>query len=270
MRMVRYLMQSRQGPSWASTQDNAIVIEAFGAFFGAFESATPDFTAEVRLDGRRLMQETFTSRSVEPREGGRPIADLPTGESALEVIKSGSGPLYYSMSLETWSAAPQEAARHGLAVERRIQRLDPNGAPRGQRTQVGGGTIELEPGDLVQVTLRVQTPTDRHYVVVDDALPAGLEAVNMAFETTARYDVDRQEHVWWGSFNHQEMRDDRVLLFADYMNRGEHTYTYLARATTPGTFVYPPARAEMMYQPETNGRTATATLRVGPPTQARR
>ena len=98
--------------------------------------------------------------------------------------------------------------------------------------------------------------------------PAGLEAVNAAFATTNRDVLDRADAGqgrWWGSFNHTELRDDRVLLFADYLQRGEHTYTYVARATTPGTFVHPPVQAEMMYQPETNGRTATGTLVVEPP-----
>ena len=31
---------------------------------------------------------------------------------------------------------------------------------------------------------------------------------------------------------------------------GVHTYRYVARATTPGTFVVPPAKAEEMYTPE--------------------
>ena len=43
---------------------------------------------------------------------------------------------------------------------------------------------------------------------------------------------------------------------------GGHTYTYVARATTPGTFVHPPAQAELMYEPSTNGRTSTGTLEV--------
>ena len=32
------------------------------------------------------------------------------------------------------------------------------------------------------------------------------------------------------------------------------TYTYVARAKTPGTFVAPPPKAEEMYSPETFGR----------------
>jgi len=62
-----------------------------------------------------------------------------------------------------------------------------------------------------------------------------------------------------------------VLLFADYLREGEHTYTYVARAMTPGTFTHPPAEAEMMYEPATRGRTATGTLIVAPaPAQAER
>ena len=35
---------------------------------------------------------------------------------------------------------------------------------------------------------------------------------------------------------------------------GTYTATYLARATTAGTFVKPPAHAEEMYNPGVNGR----------------
>ena len=53
------------------------------------------------------------------------------------------------------------------------------------------------------------------------------------------------------------MRDDRAEAFADALSAGEYDYTYVARATTPGAFVVPPARAEEMYAPETFGRGAT-------------
>ena len=38
---------------------------------------------------------------------------------------------------------------------------------------------------------------------------------------------------------------------------GVHNYSYTARATTPGTFVVPPAKAEEMYAPETFGRSSS-------------
>jgi hypothetical protein len=43
---------------------------------------------------------------------------------------------------------------------------------------------------------------------------------------------------------------------------GTYEYSYVARATTPGRFVAPPARAEELFAPEVFGRSATATVVV--------
>jgi len=41
-----------------------------------------------------------------------------------------------------------------------------------------------------------------------------------------------------------------------------YEYTYIARATTPGTFVVPPAKAEETYSPEVFGRSGSDWLIV--------
>ena len=41
---------------------------------------------------------------------------------------------------------------------------------------------------------------------------------------------------------------------------GSHRFSYTARATTPGTFVAAPAKAEEMYAPETFGRSTGETV----------
>lgn len=38
---------------------------------------------------------------------------------------------------------------------------------------------------------------------------------------------------------------------------GVYEYSYIARATTPGEFIVPPAKAEEMYHPETFGHGAS-------------
>jgi uncharacterized protein YfaS (alpha-2-macroglobulin family) len=47
-----------------------------------------------------------------------------------------------------------------------------------------------------------------------------------------------------------------------YQREGVYKYSYLTRATTPGQFVVPPAKAEEMYHPETFGRTGTDFVKV--------
>ena len=58
-------------------------------------------------------------------------------------------------------------------------------------------------------------------------------------------------------FEHQNLREDRAEAFSSLLWEGVHTYRYVARATTPGTFVVPPPKAEEMYAPETFGRGST-------------
>jgi len=64
---------------------------------------------------------------------------------------------------------------------------------------------------------------------------------------------------WWRMpwYEHQNLRDERVEAFASLLWEGVHEYSYVARATTPGTFVVPPLKAEEMYHPETFGRGGT-------------
>ena len=50
--------------------------------------------------------------------------------------------------------------------------------------------------------------------------------------------------------------------FSGYLPAGTYTWDYIARATTPGTFVVPPATAEEIYTPEVFGRTGTDTVVV--------
>jgi uncharacterized protein YfaS (alpha-2-macroglobulin family) len=68
---------------------------------------------------------------------------------------------------------------------------------------------------------------------------------------------------WW--YDHQNLRDDRAEAFASYLPAGVYTYSYVARATTPGEFIVPPARAEEMYTPETFGRGRTDRVLVEVP-----
>ena len=56
-----------------------------------------------------------------------------------------------------------------------------------------------------------------------------------------------------------------MALFASYLPRGTYHYTYLARATTPGTFQTLPALAYQMYAPEVFGRSNGAVFTVSAP-----
>ena len=58
-------------------------------------------------------------------------------------------------------------------------------------------------------------------------------------------------------YEHQNLRDERAEAFQSLLWEGKYEYNYIARATTKGSFVVPPAKAEEMYSPEVFGRSST-------------
>ena len=57
------------------------------------------------------------------------------------------------------------------------------------------------------------------------------------------------------------MRDDRLLLFIDYIDR-PFEYKYLLRAVSRGTFTLPPLAAEGMYAPDINAVTSAGKAEI--------
>lgn len=104
-------------------------------------------------------------------------------------------------------------------------------------------------------------PTRRYHVALVDPLPAGLESVNPTLAVTGRVPSDPESpsirYQWRGWYQHQNLRDDRTEAFTSLLWGGAYSYSYMARATTPGEFIVPPTKAEEMYAPETFGRGAS-------------
>ena len=102
-----------------------------------------------------------------------------------------------------------------------------------------------------------------------DPFPAGFEAVDSSLAVTSRApDPDGDQITAFGgsrAFDHSEVRDDEVRLYASQMPPGVHTWRYVVRATSPGEFIHPPTTVEAMYQPEIFGRTQAGRMHIGAP-----
>ena len=257
-RAVRYLMDAKNAGHWNTTQDNAYVFWALGTYSEVFEPEVPDFTARVVLDGKTILQEIYEGRSSRIAQSDLSLEQVRRGKMLkLDFNMDGSGRMYYSARMQYAPKTEIKARNEGLKIEKVIS--DVNG-----RT-VSGNTFRA--GQTYRVRLLITSAQDRTHVVVDDPLPAGWEAVNTTLATSASYgsDVSKEnDYTWWysGGFDRKELRDDRVLAFADWMERGTSTVEYLIRATTVGSFQTPPAKVEMMYHPEVFGNTASRVITV--------
>jgi uncharacterized protein YfaS (alpha-2-macroglobulin family) len=262
-KIVRGLLAHRRQGRWSNTQENAFVLLALDRYFAVYEKATPDFVARAWLGEAYAGGHEFRGRTTERHQIEVPMGYLMGGGGAQNLVlsKEGAGRMYYRIGMRYAPESLQlKPADYGFTVTRVYEAIDNENDVRREED----GTWRIKAGAQVRVRLTMVAQARRYHVALVDPLPAGLEAQNPALATTGPIPQDPKEvssgDWWWWRrpwYEHQNMRAERVEAFASIVWEGVHNYTYVARATTPGVFVVPPAKAEEMYHPETYGRGGT-------------
>ena len=256
-KLVAGLLAHKTAGRWANTNESAFVLLALDRYFRVYEGTTPDFVARAWLGADYAGDHAFQGRTTERAELRVPMADL-KGTEDLLLQRDGAGRLYYRIGLRyAPKALVLPAADRGFTVQRSYAAADSPGDVR----EDADGVYHIKAGARVKVTVEMVTPMRRYHVALVDPLPAGFEVLNPALRGTGALPPDGTPAAgprWWIQqwYDHENLRDERVEAFASLLWDGVWSYSYYARATTPGTFVVPPAKAEEMYMPETFGRSA--------------
>jgi alpha-2-macroglobulin len=286
-KLASALLANRVAGRWSGTQENAWVLLALDRYFRTYEATTPAFAARVWVGERFAGGHTFEGRTTERRHIAIPMPELLRMDAAeLVISREGAGRMYYRAGLSYAPADPRvPATDRGFTISRSYEPVDdPADVARDE-----DGTWRVRAGARVRVVLNIIAPSVRYHAAVVDPLPAGFEPLNTELQGTGFTDEPSPRPPGappdapvrsmpatmrpaggvappWrpGWFEHQNLRDDRAEAFASLLPAGVYEYSYLVRATTPGTFVAPPPRAEMMYEPETFGRGAGAIVVVEP------
>jgi uncharacterized protein YfaS (alpha-2-macroglobulin family) len=269
-KVVNGLLAHRTQGRWGNTQENVFVLLALDRYFNIFEAQTPDFVARIWLGDTYAGSQQFVGRTTERHQTDIPMSFLVSqtqdGTQNLILSKEGDGRLYYRLGL---SYAPSDLKLDpldmGFVVTRSYEAVDnPEDVSRDP-----DGTWHIKAGARVRVRLTMVADNRRYHVALVDHLPAGLEIVNPELAVSGSIPQDptspdnRYGWWWWGTwYEHQNLRDDRAEAFTSLLWDGVYNYTYIARATTPGQFVVPPAKAEEMYSPEVFGRSASDAVIV--------
>lgn len=276
-KLVRGLLDHRTKGAWSNTQENVFILLALDKYFNAFEKVTPDFVTKIWLGGTYAGEQIFKGRSIDSNFLSIPMSYLveQNGASNLILDKQGAGRLYYRIGMKY---APKNLklapADYGFEVLRKYEAVD--NADDVKQNSDGSWTIKS--GARVRVRLTMVAQARRYHVALVDNLPAGLEILNPGLAVTEAIPGDTQNtsvieygsksygygYWWWRQywFEHQNFRDERAEAFASLLWEGAYNYSYVTRATTPGEFVVPPAKAEEMYHPETFGRSGTDFVKV--------
>ncbi|MEP7002427.1 MAG: alpha-2-macroglobulin family protein, partial [bacterium] len=163
-----------------NTQDYASAVIAL-ASLDRLQRSQGERTVRARVGNHVLVQDGAAVQSAS-RDSSIALSGVLSGAaSSAQTLHlsldagAGTGAVYYYLSVTEVPAKPPVTPEdRGIQVERWYERLS------------GGAPISsVAEGELVRVRLRLTVPSIRYFVVLDDALPAGLEAVDLSLRTAS-------------------------------------------------------------------------------------
>jgi uncharacterized protein YfaS (alpha-2-macroglobulin family) len=276
-KLARVITQTRGSKDrWENTQENVFCTQAFVRYTALYEKDAPALEASATLDGAPLGRATFSAFRDPPAIVTRPNGADAGRKATLHIEVAGTGRLYYATRLR-YSLNDQAAkeTNAGIEVHREYS------VQRGGRWELLTSPWTVKRGELVRVDLYLSLAAPRHFVVVEDPVPGGLEPVNRDLATASTVDADTAEFqpaggsFWfkysdWSeyainfwSFYHRELLHQAARFYSDYLPAGHYHLSYGAQAMAEGEFSASPANAEEMYDPDVYGKGLPAQVTVG-------
>lgn len=235
----------------------------------AFETPVKNLAGSAGVAGRAIGHAEFSARNNPPVSVS---AAAPAQAANVVVNHGGTGRLYYGVQLAydlPPAALPSVDAGFSVRRDYRVQ--------RGKDWVKPGADGLLKRGNIVRVDLYVDTPAERHYVVLTDPLPGAFEAVNHQLATADQatpQQTPNQTTLWFdygdwpnfsivtGGFYHRDTAFDAVRFYADVLPAGHYHIIYAVQVIAPGRFLAPPPQIHEIYQPDVFGRGLAVTMSV--------
>ncbi|MCE1247921.1 MAG: hypothetical protein LWY06_14860, partial [Firmicutes bacterium] len=248
-RSVNYLLKNMKNGYWYSTRATAISVIAITDYIKTIEEPAINFSVRVSANNREAGYFEFAGavKDGEPvKKLKLPAELLNNGKNEIELQKSGTGRLYYSMLLKYYDSDENlKPVNKGFEVKREYFLISQEKDEKGNRKLIPleGKPIVLKSQDQILVKLTVKSEQVCQYMILEDPKPAGCEVL-----------TSFTDHSW--RYSGMEFRDEKTAFFASYVDPGTTTYEYRMIAETPGTFHAMPAKAWMMYTPGMEGSSA--------------
>ena len=244
---------------WGSTNANAAALLALGE---VLKPQTPPSA------GHQFVLK-FGNESIGLDTVGKIVSQYETTASLPGGVMWKSGPVdvlpHAWLTLDYMPAASgdQVAGKNeGFVVERQIEIIRGEDEPPVVRTVKARDTLELEMGTIVEEHIRVVNPEERHYVAVAAPFAAGLEPMNPNLATAPK--AAKPAGTITLAPAYAQYHDDQVIFYYDTLPKGTYDFFFRLKASIAGSFVHPPAKAEMMYRETVRGRSDGTRIIVKP------
>ncbi len=235
--------QSTQEYSWWTTQEESFTLLALGQFLQR-QAQQPPYSGTVLVGNKAVGKFDNKTVTLPPITGKEPIRIQMNGG-----YKSGAA-FYSVLTRGVPTDGAFKPASAGLEIQREFLNRE------GQTLNLG----DVKQGDLVVIRTKVRSTSGPvSNVAIVNLLPSGLEVENPRLQTT-------EQLPWVNDANFQpeymDLRDDRILLFADLPPDTWQTFYTLVRAVAPGQFRLPPVQVEAMYNPALRATGERGTMEV--------
>ena len=153
-----------------------------------------------------------------------------------------------------------QTVSHGFVVTREQLEQVGEGPPKRIALDQPGAEVPRKVGDVIEEHVQLVNPKDRHFVAVLVPLAAGMEPMNPNLATAPA--EARPSGSLTRAPDYAAYLDDHVAFFYETLPKGTYDFYFRTRAAFEGSFVQPPARAEMMYDGAVYGHSSGARVAV--------
>lgn len=248
---IAYFHSTKRGDRWDSTKDTACVLYALCDYLAAVQGG-PAASGEVSvaLNGTDLGAVKLEGAASKVLKASG--AQLKPGANAFKVSGpkvAGGALVRVSVSFTRTDGTHTPARDHGVKVERTVSVREADNTWRALKS---GDAVPV--GSYVKVRVSA-TPAanDLRYFLIESPKPASGETIPA---TDARFPAtpETARHV---------LREDRESMTCyHYEQANAAGAEYVVLTEFAGTFALPPARGELMYQPQSGGHSDSFALVV--------
>jgi alpha-2-macroglobulin len=213
--IVQYFLEQRSRGFWHNTVASASIVSAM----------LPYILSEYKEFNKPSLLQVNGDTSFVIKEFPFKIALKNNSANPISVQKTGGGITYLTFYQQSWNNTPEPVGDKFII--------------RSYFEKNGNETTNLNSGEKVKMMVNVNALKDADYVMIEIPIPAGCTHAS-------------KEQDGWDA--HKEFLKNKVIVFAERINKGMHHFEVNLETRYSGTYTLNPVKVSLMYFPPFYGR----------------